>query len=85
MTGLPRSLRVSMLAVGCLGSSTHPQCKLDTPTDAVRSQPEISEPTMETNSSGDPMLTQWFERAGLEDHGARGILLGNEVRGGSMP
>ncbi len=28
----------------------------------------ISEPTMETNSSGDLVLTQWFERARLELH-----------------
>ena len=36
----------------------------------------ISEPAMETNSSGDRVLTQWFERARFEDHGARGVLLG---------
>ena len=36
----------------------------------------LSEPHMETNSSGDTVLTQWFERARFEDHGARGVLLG---------
>jgi len=44
----------------------------------------ISEPAMETNSSGDNVLTQWFERARFEDHGAKGVLLGllgNEVTG----
>lgn len=29
----------------------------------------LTEPTIETNSSGDSVLTQWFERARLEDHG----------------
>ena len=46
----------------------------------------LSEPAMETNTSGDRVLTQWFERARFEDHGAKGVLLGllgNEVRGGS--
>jgi hypothetical protein len=45
----------------------------------------ISEPQMETNSSGDTVLTQWFERARFEDHGSKGVLLGllgNEVRAG---
>jgi len=44
----------------------------------------ISEPAMETNSSGDNVLTQWFERARFEDHGSKGVLLGllgNEVTG----
>jgi hypothetical protein len=43
----------------------------------------ISEPAVETNSSGDTVLTQWFERARFEDHGPNGVLLGllgNEVR-----
>jgi hypothetical protein len=43
----------------------------------------LSEPTTETNTSGDTALTQWFERARFEDHGARGVLLGllgNETR-----
>ena len=36
----------------------------------------ISEPARETNASGDTVLTQWFERARFEDHGAKGVLLG---------
>jgi hypothetical protein len=43
----------------------------------------ISEPRQETNSSGDTVLTQWFERARFEDHGGTGVLLGllgNELR-----
>ncbi len=47
----------------------------------------LSEPQVETNSSGDTVTTQWFERARFEDHGARGVLLGllgNET-GGSGP
>ncbi|HSH81503.1 MAG TPA: hypothetical protein VLA19_23485 [Herpetosiphonaceae bacterium] len=36
----------------------------------------VSEPSMETNASGDRVLTQWFERARFEDHGAKGVLLG---------
>ena len=40
----------------------------------------ITEPRMETNSSGDNVMTQWFERARFEDHGAApgkpGVLLG---------
>lgn len=36
----------------------------------------LSEPTLETNSSGDTVLTQWFERGRFEDHGTKGILLG---------
>ncbi len=36
----------------------------------------LSEPQMETNSSGDTVLTQWFERARFEDHGTKGVLLG---------
>jgi hypothetical protein len=42
----------------------------------------LTVPRMETNSSGDSVLTQWFERARFEDHGAQGTLLGlvgNEV------
>lgn len=49
----------------------------------------LSEPQMETNASGDTVLTQWFERARFEDHGANGVLLGllgNETRtGASIP
>ncbi|HEY0607548.1 MAG TPA: hypothetical protein VGD58_31810 [Herpetosiphonaceae bacterium] len=48
----------------------------------------LSEPQVETNSSGDTVLTQWFERARFEDHGANGVLLGllgNEVRAGAGP
>lgn len=36
----------------------------------------LSEPTIETNTSGDTVLTQWFERARFEDHGPKGVLLG---------
>jgi peptidoglycan/xylan/chitin deacetylase (PgdA/CDA1 family) len=36
----------------------------------------ISEPSIETNATGDVVLTQWFERARFEDHGAKGVLLG---------
>ncbi|MBA3945543.1 MAG: S8 family serine peptidase [Herpetosiphonaceae bacterium] len=36
----------------------------------------LSEPMMETNSSGDHVMTQWFERARFEDHGTQGVLLG---------
>ncbi len=46
----------------------------------------LSEPKMETNTSGDTALTQWFERARFEDHGSKGVLLGllgSEVRGNS--
>ncbi|HSH80557.1 MAG TPA: thermonuclease family protein [Herpetosiphonaceae bacterium] len=46
----------------------------------------ITEVTLETNAAGDRVLTQWFERARFEDHGARGVLLGllgTEVREGS--
>jgi hypothetical protein len=48
----------------------------------------LSEPQIETNSSGDTVLTQWFERARFEDHGAKGVLLGllgNEVLHGNKP
>lgn len=49
----------------------------------------ISEPVLETNASGDTMLTQWFERARFEDHGAQGVLLGllgSEIAvGGTLP
>ncbi len=43
----------------------------------------ISPLATETNTSGDTVLTQWFERARFEDHGPKGVLLGllgNEVR-----
>lgn len=43
----------------------------------------LTEPRMETNGSGDTVMTQWFERARFEDHGAQGVLLGllgNESR-----
>ncbi len=47
----------------------------------------LTEPRMETNSSGDTVMTQWFERARFEDHGSGtgkpGVLLGllgNEFR-----
>ncbi len=46
----------------------------------------LSDPTMETNSSNDTILTQWFERARFEDHGDQGVLLGllgNETRVGT--
>ena len=48
----------------------------------------LSEPQMERNSSGDTVLTQWFERARFEDHGSNGVLLGllgNEVLQGHTP
>lgn len=51
----------------------------------------ISPARIETNSSGDTVLTQWYERARFEDHGVKGVLLGllgNEVRagmGGTLP
>ena len=48
----------------------------------------LSDPMMETNASGDTVLTQWFERARFEDHGGKGVLLGllgNETRGPSAP
>ena len=48
----------------------------------------LSEPQMETNASGDRVLTQWFERARFEDHGSRGVLLGllgNEVLASPPP
>ena len=49
----------------------------------------LSEASIETNSSGDTVLTQWFERARFEDHGERGVLLGllgNEThRSGALP
>ena len=43
----------------------------------------LSEPALETNAAGDTVLTQWFERVRLEDHGVKGVLLGllgREVR-----
>lgn len=42
----------------------------------------ISEATIETNASGDTVLTQWFERARFEEHvsGVQLGLLGNELR-----
>ncbi|HEY0738719.1 MAG TPA: hypothetical protein VGD69_27620 [Herpetosiphonaceae bacterium] len=36
----------------------------------------LSEPMVETNASGDQVLTQWFERARFENHGPNGVLLG---------
>lgn len=36
----------------------------------------LTEPTMETNQAGDTVMTQWFERARLEFHPGKGILLG---------
>ena len=36
----------------------------------------ISEPRVETNAEGDTVMTQWFERARLEYHDDKGILLG---------
>ena len=49
----------------------------------------LTEPAMETNASGDTVLTQWFERARFEYHpnnppGSQVLLglLGNEVNGG---
>ena len=40
----------------------------------------LTEPQRERNSSGDEVVTQWFERARFEDHGATGVLLGRLVR-----
>jgi len=52
----------------------------------------LTAPRMETNSSGDTVLTQWFERARFEWHpnnpaGFRVLLglLGNELRGAPQP
>ncbi len=52
----------------------------------------ISEPAMETNASGDTVLTQWFERARFEYHPNNPDpfkvllgLLGNEVRANQNP
>lgn len=45
----------------------------------------LTEPKMETNSAGDTVLTQWFERARFEFHPGKGVLLGllgNETRAG---
>ncbi|MFL5801086.1 MAG: S8 family serine peptidase [Roseiflexaceae bacterium] len=36
----------------------------------------LSEPQIEVSSDGQPYVTQWFERARFEDHGAQGVLLG---------
>lgn len=36
----------------------------------------LTEPRMETNANGDNVLTQWFERARMELHPGKGILLG---------
>ncbi|GAC1544174.1 MAG: hypothetical protein NVS2B7_18340 [Herpetosiphon sp.] len=44
----------------------------------------LTYPRMETNPNGDTVLTQWFERARFEYHGAAGVLLGllgNETQG----
>ncbi len=43
----------------------------------------LTYPKKETNPNGDTVVTQWFERARFEDHGAKGVLLGllgREVR-----
>ena len=43
----------------------------------------LTRPRLERNPDGDTVMTQWFERARLEDHGTRGVLLGRlgaEVR-----
>lgn len=48
----------------------------------------LTEPTMETNGAGDTVMTQWFERARLEFHPGKGILLGllgNETRNADTP
>ncbi|HEX6291015.1 MAG TPA: cellulase family glycosylhydrolase [Herpetosiphonaceae bacterium] len=47
----------------------------------------LTEPTLETNSSGDRVLTQWFERARLEDHGGTILqgLLNVEARAALTP
>ncbi len=47
----------------------------------------LSEPAPETNAAGDTVLTQWFERARFEDHGAKGVLLGllGVETGGAAP
>lgn len=52
----------------------------------------LTEPKMETNSSGDTVLTQWFERARFEWHPNNPDeykvllgLLGKEVRSGNTP
>ena len=36
----------------------------------------LTEPRLERNPDGDVVMTQWFERARLEDHGLKGVLLG---------
>lgn len=45
----------------------------------------VSEAVSEVGADGTPLLTQWFQRARFEDHGAQGGvllgLLGNEVYG----
>ncbi len=46
----------------------------------------LTEPHVEINPDGDTVMTQWFERARLEDHGTKGVLLGRlgaELRLGS--
>lgn len=52
----------------------------------------ISEPTMETNTAGQQVMTQWFERARMELHPENAApynvelgLLGSEVRGTNNP
>jgi hypothetical protein len=48
----------------------------------------LTEPKMETNLAGDTVMTQWFERARLEFHPGKGILLGllgNETRNSTPP
>lgn len=36
----------------------------------------LTQPRLERNPDGDTVMTQWFERARLEDHGTKGVLLG---------
>ncbi|MFL5805541.1 MAG: hypothetical protein ACJ8CR_27865 [Roseiflexaceae bacterium] len=48
----------------------------------------LSNVQIETNTSGDTVPTQWFERARFEWHGSKGTLfglLGNEINGGATP
>ncbi|GAC1636684.1 MAG: hypothetical protein NVS4B8_00420 [Herpetosiphon sp.] len=49
----------------------------------------LTDQRIETNSSGHTVMTQWFERARLEDHGSQGGillgLLGREVLAPSSP
>ena len=52
----------------------------------------LTQPRTETNSSGDTVLTQWFERARMEYHPNNPVpytvllgLLGNEIKGRTQP